>query len=149
MISVLTIGVHSHELISVYMHIGGVTGENVGHSRLLNWLVGKENMSSYRPLDVRKLKLTSLITIAIYILYLQRQMLMLRSRNLRMIIHKAPGLSLSWICAALNFKSFNGHDCVQLYCPGFWVNIWLRNLFKNTYLLQNFKYVSAYIYFFP
>jgi hypothetical protein len=45
MISVPTIGVHSHGLISVYMHIGGVTGENVGPSRLLNWLVDKENMS--------------------------------------------------------------------------------------------------------
>jgi hypothetical protein len=30
MISVPTIGVHSHELISVYLEIGGVTGENVG-----------------------------------------------------------------------------------------------------------------------
>ena len=95
MISVLTISVHSHELISVYMHIGGVTGENVGHSRLLNWLVGKKNLSSYRPLDVHKVKLTSLVTVAIYFLYLQSRMLMLRSRNLRMIIHKAPGLSLS------------------------------------------------------
>jgi len=95
MISVPTIGVHSHGLISVYVHIGGVTGERVGPSNLLNWLVGKENMSSYRPLDLHKLKLTSVITVAIYFLYLQGQMLMLRSRNLRMIIHKAPGLSLS------------------------------------------------------
>jgi hypothetical protein len=30
MISVPAIGVHSDELISVYMHIGGVTGENIG-----------------------------------------------------------------------------------------------------------------------
>jgi len=46
MISVPAIGVHSRGLISVYIHIGGVTGENVGPSRLLNWLVDKENMSS-------------------------------------------------------------------------------------------------------
>jgi len=95
MITVPTIDVHSHGLISVYMHIGGVTGENVGPSRLLNWLVGKENMSSYRPLDLHNLKLTSVITVAICFLYLQSQMLMLKIRNLRMIIHKAPGLSLS------------------------------------------------------
>ena len=60
MISAATIGLHSHVLISVYMHIGGVTGENVGPSRLLNWLVDKENMSSYRSLDLHKLKLTKL-----------------------------------------------------------------------------------------
>jgi len=95
MTSVPTIGVHSHGLSSACMHIGGVSWENVGPSRLLNWLVGKKNMSSYRPLDLHKLKLTSIIAVAIYFLYLQSQMLMLRSRSLGMIIHKAPGLSPS------------------------------------------------------